>query len=268
MQAETNYSEQNVGVMPLGFPVRRVPLDAPWEWLSRGWNDLCALPFASLTYGAAFAIAAWLSLFILERLGAISLIPVLAAGFLLIAPLLAAGLYQMSRLLENGEPVTMKSVLAGCVPAIGRLGFFGIFLFFAYFIWVELAFLLLSLFLGEVALPDSSEFLHTLLYTNAGVGLLFVGTFTGGLLAAMVFSIASVAVPLLLAKDVDAITAMATSVRAASLNTGAMLLWAALIAGYMLVAFATLFVGLVVIFPLLGHATWHAFRDLTDVDDI
>jgi uncharacterized membrane protein len=77
-----------------------------------------------------------------------------------------------------------------------------------------------------------------------------------------------VAVPLLLVKDVDAVTAMATSVRAVSLNTGAMLLWAALIAGYMVLGFLTLFVGLVVIFPLLGHATWHAFRGLVDFDGV
>ncbi len=107
-----------------------------------------------------------------------------------------------------------------------------------------------------------------MLFTNAGVALLFVGTLTGGLLAAIVFSISSVAVPLLLVKDVDAVTAMATSVRATSLNTGVMLLWAALIAGYMAIGLATLFVGLVVIFPLLGHATWHAFRAVVEVDGV
>ena len=266
MQAESNYPERGAQMLQLGYPVRRVPLDAPWDWLSRGWMDLCRLPYLSLGYGAVFAVTAWIAVYLLSHIGAVALIPVLAAGFLLIAPLLAAGLYEMSRKLEVGEPVTLANVCAACVPAIGRLAFFGVALFFAFFIWVELAFLLLSLFLGEVALPDSSEFLHTLLFTNAGVGMLVIGTLTGGLLAAMVFSISSVAVPLLLVKDVDAISAMATSVRATSLNTGPMLLWAALIAGYMLIGFVTMFVGLVVIFPLLGHATWHAFRDLTDVE--
>ena len=106
------------------------------------------------------------------------------------------------------------------------------------------------------------------LFTNAGVGLLFTGTLTGAMLAAIVFSISSVAVPLLLVKDVDAVTAMVTSVRAVRLNTGTMLLWAALIAGFVVMGTWTLFVGLVVIFPLLGHATWHAFRALVEVDDI
>jgi uncharacterized membrane protein len=252
----------------LGFPVRRVMLDAPWDWLSHGWRDLCAAPTVSLGYGAVFSASAWLIVFVLAQLGMLSLLPVLAAGFLLVAPLFAAGLYAMSRRLEKGEPVTMRAILADCVPAMGRLGFFGVVLFFAFFLWVELAFLLISLFLGAAAVPDPSAFVHTLLFTNAGLGLLFIGTATGGLLAAIVFSISSVAVPLLLVKDVDAVTAMATSVRAASLNTGAMLLWAALIAGYMVLGFATMFLGLVVIFPLLGHATWHAFRSLVDVDDV
>jgi uncharacterized membrane protein len=268
MEAESKSLKQGASVGRLGFSVRRVPLDAPWDWLSRGWRDLCAVPAASLSYGAFFTVTAWIVLLVLSLLGASSLVPVLGAGFLLIAPLLAAGLYEMSRRLEKGEPVTMRAVFVACAPAIGRLGFFGVVLFFAFFIWVELAFLLLSLFLGEVAVPDPSQFVQTALFTNAGLALLFIGTLTGGMLAAFVFALSSVAAPLLLVKDVDAVTAMATSVRAASLNTGAMLLWAALIAGYMAIGLATLFVGLVVIFPLLGHATWHAFRDLVEVDGV
>jgi len=268
MDAASDSPKQGASSGQLGFPVRRVPLDAPWDWLARGWRDLCALPTASLAYGAFFAVAAWIVLLVLIQLGATALIPVLAAGFLLVAPLLAAGLYEMSRRLEKGEQVTARKVFDACAPAIGRLGFFGVVLFFAFFIWVELAFLLLSLFLGEVALPAPSEFVHTILFTNAGVALLIAGTLTGGMLAAMVFAISSVAAPLLLVKDVDAVSAMATSVRAASLNTGPMLLWAALIAGYMAIGLATLFVGLVVIFPLLGHATWHAFRDLAEVGGV
>lgn len=266
MQADSDDPIAVAGPGQIGLPIRRVPLDAPWEWVAKGWRDLCALPLASLAYGAVFAAFAWIVLLALNALGAVALIPVMAAGFLLIAPLAAAGLYEMSRRLEKGEPVTFRAVLGACMGAVGRLAFFGIALFFAFFIWVELAFLLLSLFLGEVALPAPSEFVQTVLFTNAGVGLLFVGTLTGGLLAAVVFSISSIAVPLLLAKDVDAVTAMVTSARATSLNTGPMLLWAAIIAGYMVLGLATLFVGLIVIFPLLGHATWHAFRALTDID--
>ena len=250
----------------LGYAVRRVPLDAPWDWLTRGWRDLCALPVMSLAYGTIFCAAGWLALYALNRLEVGSLGPVLAGGFMLVAPLLAAGFYEMSRRLEKGEPVTVRAVVGACAAAVGRLAFFGIALFFAYFLWVELSFLLLTLFLDGSEVPEASQFVQNLMFTHAGLGLLFAALLTGGGVAALVFSISSVAVPLLLVKDVDAVTAMATSARAVSRNPGPMLLWAGIIAGHMALGLATAFVGLVVIFPLLGHATWHAFRDLVEVD--
>jgi uncharacterized membrane protein len=253
------------GTGELGLPVRRVALDAPWEWFGRGWRDLCAIPYLSMAYGAFFTIGAWAIFMGLGLLEAQSLILVFAGGFVLVGPLLAAGLYEASRCLEKGERVTLRRILDGVSPAIGRLGFFGVALFVAFFFWVQLAFLLLMLFLGTAAVPASSEFVTTLLFTTAGLGLLFTGTLTGALLAAIVFSISTVAVPLLLVKDIDAVTAMVTSVKAVSLNTGPMLLWAALIAGFMALGLATLFVGLAIAFPLVGHATWHAFRALVDV---
>ncbi|KAB2942638.1 MAG: DUF2189 domain-containing protein [Hyphomicrobium sp.] len=252
----------------LGLAVRRVPLDAPWDWLGHGWRDLCAVPFVSLAYGAVFSLLAWIILFGLSLFEAVSLIPVLAGGFMLVGPLFAAGLYEASRRLEKGERITLRQAVGAGWRAAARLGFFGVVLFFAFFVWVELAFLLLMLFLGlgGATLPPPSEFMQTLLFTNAGMGLLLTGTLTGAVLALIVFSISAIAPPLLLVKEVDAVTAMATSVRAVLLNIGPMLLWAALIAGLMVLGFATLFLGLVVAFPLVGHATWHAFRALVELD--
>lgn len=249
----------------LGYAVRRVPLDAPWNWLARGWRDLCALPVASLAYGAFFCAAGWMTFYALDQSEASSLIAVLAGGFMLVAPLFAAGFYAMSRRLEKGEPVTFRGVFDDCAAAVGRLALFGIVLYFVYFVWVELAFLLLTLFLGGAEVPEASQFVQNLMFTRTGLALLLTSLTVGGVLAALVFCVSSVAVPLLLAKDVDAVTAMATSVRAVSLNPGPMMLWAAIIAANMAMGLATAFIGLVVIFPLLGYATWHAFRDLVDV---
>lgn len=251
----------------LGYAVRRVPLDAPWDWLARGWRDMCALPVMSLTYGTIFCLAGWLAFYWLNRLELSSLIAVLAGGFMLVAPLFAAGFYEMSRRLEKGEPVTVRAVLSACNAALGRLSFFGIVLFFAYFAWVELSFLLLGLFLDGSEVPEASDFVQNLIFTKAGLALLLTSLALGAVLAGMVFTLSSVAVPLLLDKDVDTVSAMATSVRAVSLNPGPMLLWAAIIAGHMALGLATAFIGLVIIFPLLGHATWHAYRDLVVTGD-
>jgi uncharacterized membrane protein len=266
MGADADISSQRAGAPQLGLPVRRVPLDAPFEWLARGWRDLCTVPFVSLAYGALFTFMAWVLVIGLSLIEAQSAIPVLAAGFVLVGPLLAAGLYETSRRLEKGEKIAFRQVFDIGSAAYGRLAFFGVVLFFAYVVWILLAFMLLMLFLGGAAVPPPSELVHTLLFTNAGLGLLISGTLIGAALAAIVFSISTVAVPLLLVKDVDAVSAMVTSVRAVSINIGPMLLWAALIAGFMLQGTVTLFVGLVVAFPLLGHATWHAFRALVNVD--
>lgn len=250
----------------LGYAVRSVPLDAPWDWLARGWRDLCAVPAMSLAYGTLFCAVGWFVFYWLNRLELGSLIAVFAGGFMLVAPLLAAGFYEMSRRLEDGEPVTIRGVWQACAAASGRLGFFGIVLFFGYFAWVELSFLLLSLFLDGSQVPEASQFVQSLIFTNAGLSLLLTSLVLGGVLAAMVFMLSSVAAPLLLARDVDTVSAMATSVRAFSRNPGPMLLWAAIIAGHMALGLATAFVGLVVIFPLLGHATWHAYRDLVGAE--
>jgi uncharacterized membrane protein len=118
------------------------------------------------------------------------------------------------------------------------------------------------LFFGSQPLPPASEFVASLLLTTHGLGLLVIGTMIGGLLAALVFAISVISVPLLMTQRIDAVTAIVTSLRAVRLNPKPMALWAGLIAGFMVLGLASLFAGLVIAFPLIGHATWHAFRDL------
>jgi uncharacterized membrane protein len=131
-----------------------------------------------------------------------------------------------------------------------------------FLVWLELAFVLLVLFLGGAGLPPPSEFVTRLLFTPAGLGLLIVGSLVGGVLAATVYAVSVVAVPLLLVHRIDAISAAATSLAAVRQNPKPMMLWAGLIGGFMALGCATLFLGLVLLFPLIGHATWHAFRSL------
>ena len=256
-------AERSAASSPIaGVTVERVAFDAPWNWLASGWRDLWAAPHVSLAYGVLFAslsIALTLGLMVS---GLESLILALGGGFLLVGPIAAVGLYETSRRLENGESVRLGEVLKAGARAPGQLGFFGAILGFVYFVWLQLAFLLFMLFLGSRGLPPPSEFVPTLLFTPHGLGLLVAGTTVGSILAAAVFAISVISVPLLMTRRTDAITAIAASLAAVAANPKPLALWAGLIAGFMALGIATLYVGLVFAFPLIGHATWHAFRDL------
>ena len=132
-------------------------------------------------------------------------------------------------------------------------------LLIVYFVWVEIALLLFMLFFGPEAF-QLSGFIPALLLTPTGLGLLIAGTAAGAVLALTVFSLTVVSIPLLMDREIDVATAVLTSVQAVLHNPKAMALWAGLIAAMMIGAFAVLFLGLVVVCPLVGHATWHAYK--------
>jgi len=263
-------AEAKQGARPFvapGYVLRKVPFDAPYSWLAASWRDMGRVPRVSLAYGAIFAIAGVLLSFGLTAVGLQSMILVLAAGFILVGPMIAAGLYETSRRLERSEPVSLASTLRAGFFERGQLAYMGLLLMLIYLAWVEIALLLFMLFLGPQPMPPLEAFVPTLLLTPRGLGLLTVGTGVGMALAATVFAVSAVAVPLLMVERVDVVTAALTSISACRKNPKAMALWAALIAGAMLLGFVTLFFGLVIMFPLIGHATWHAFRDLVERDD-
>lgn len=241
---------------------RRVPFDAPWNWLAAGWRDVWSVPGISLAYGTVFAIGAGLMMAGLASLEASSLFMALAGGFLLVGPCLAVGLYHASRQIAAGQPITLRDTLTAWAGSAGQLGFFGAILLFVYLVWMQLAFLLLMLFLGGAGFPPPSAFMHSLLFTPSGLGLLVVGTIAGGLLASFVFAISAVSVPILLVHRTDAITAARSSIDAILQNPKPMALWAGLIVVIMGAGFATLLIGLAIAFPLIGHATWHAYVDI------
>ncbi|MEZ5925843.1 MAG: DUF2189 domain-containing protein [Hyphomicrobiaceae bacterium] len=244
-----------------------VPFDAPWAWLGAGWRDLWRTPVLSLGYGATFSIAALVLIVGLFSIGWQSLMLVLAGGFLLVGPMLAVGLYEISRRLEAGQPIDARDALFVGVRSPGQLAIMGVVLLIAYLAWVEIALVLFVLFLGGGGLPPPEEFVTTLLFTPRGLGLLVTGTVVGGLLAATVYSLSALSIPLLMSRDIDVVTAVSTSVQAVIANPKPMLLWAALVAAMCAVGIASLLVGFIVAFPLIGHATWHAFRAVVHVEE-
>ncbi len=242
--------------------IRRVAFDAPWGWLAAGWRDFWSAPGISLAYGAAFAGVAYAFVLQLSRIDALPLLLPLAGGFLLIAPVLAVGLYEVSRRRERNETTSWRDIFQAAKGASGQLSLFGVALLLLYFFWMQVASLLFMLFFGNADFPPIEQFIPTLLFTAHGLGLLMTGTAVGAAFAATAFSISAIAVPMLLDRKVDVVTAMRASVAAVRMNPPAMFLWAVLIAGFTAAGFVTLFAGLAIAYPLAGYATWRAYREL------
>ena len=247
-----------------GPRIRQVTLEQPWSWLAAGWRDIWQAPHISLAYGALFAAVSIALTAGLFAIGVEYLLPPLAAGFMLLGPMLAVGLYETSRRLHAGEPVTLRDALLVVTRSPAQLGFIGILLALFMLAWMRIASLLFALFMGTLGFPPLAEILPRLFFTAEGLGLLAVGSAVGAVLAAAVFAISVVSVPMLMVRDVDAVTAMILSVRAARKNAAVLILWAWLIAILTGIGLLTFFVGLTLTFPLVGHASWHAYRDLIE----
>jgi len=244
--------------------VRAVQPDAPWGWLSAGWRDLWSVPQVSLAYGTLFAAVSGALTWILFRLDMQYMLMPMAAGFMLVGPMLAVGLYETSRRLAAGEEVRLSRALLVATRSPAQLAFLGALLMLMLLAWIRIAQLIYALFFGLSGFPGFEESVRLVFFTPEGLGMLAVGSAVGGVIAAGVFAVAAFSVPLLMVREMDAVSAMIASVAAVRANFWPMLVWGWLVIVLTAVGIVTLYVGLIVTFPLLGHATWHAFRHVID----
>jgi len=244
---------ESAGQLPFVAPCRRLPPAAPLLWLRYGWRDLRAAPGQSLCYGVllagfsiAIALLAW-------RLGELALYLGLASGFVFIGPPLAMGLYSISYQLEQGRRPTFAFSLRQAREHLRDTCLLGLCLLLILLVWARAA-TVMNVFRPSAASPAWRDL----------IAFLSIGTAVGALFCAIVFAATAFSLPMLLDRQADAITAVVTSINATLRNKPAMLLWATLIGGAVAVGFATLFVGFIVLLPLIGHATWHAYRGTID----
>lgn len=239
---------------------RRLPRMAPFTWLGSGWRDLTTRPGPSLAYGLAVFLLSWLvviGLFVLEW--DYILFPALA-GFMVVGPIFAIGLYEKSRRLAQGDPVTLSGMLLVRGRSSGQLFFVGTLLCLLMLLWTRAAVIVYALFFGLQPFPGLDHIVPMLVTTHLGWAMLVVGGLVGGLFAAFAFAISAVSIPMLLEERSDALTAMGTSMALVWNNLPVMLVWGAIVAGLTLVGLAPGMLGLIVVFPLLGHGTWHAYK--------
>lgn len=239
---------------------RHLPAQAPFEWLAKGWRDLISFPMLSLSYGITVFVVSFLIIWLLFATGRDYFLFPAVAGFMIIAPLLATGLYLKSSRLERSEPVSLGSMLRVRPVAGAQVFFTGLLLCMLMLLWMRAAVLIYALFFGVRPFPGLGHVTQLLLTTPTGWAMLVVGIFVGALFAGFSFAISVFSIPMLLDQRIDAFTAMGISVALVWNNLRPMLVWGAIVLGLFLVSVATGLIGLVVIFPLLGHATWHAYK--------
>jgi uncharacterized membrane protein len=245
--------------------VRLISTNQPWEWLSAGWKDLWRVPTASVAYGLLFTIMGYVLVYMTEA--QFHYVLALTSGFLLVGPFLAMGLYDLSRRLEAGEPVSLGHALTAWRHNALSIALFALALGLLTIVWVRLAALLFAVMVGggQLSLDGSPAQLFF-----SGSGLAFLGVFTvvGAAIAALVFAISVVSIPMMLDRQTDFITAILTSVAAVRANPWSMALWAALIVIFTGIGLLTFYLGLAIALPLIGHATWHAYRSLVEDSEI
>lgn len=233
----------------------------PWLWLAAGWRDMLAAPLVSAFYGVLAVLTSFVLVAGLAMVEMHYLVLPLAAGFMLMGPVLAVGLYEASRLLERGEPVTPHAVLGAYQRNATQIAGMGVVLMLALLAWIRVAFLVFAIFYSSSP-PALDQLVGRIFFSAETIPFLLTGGAVGAVIATAVFAISVVSLPMLLDRETDLFTAMAASVHAVRRNARAMLVWAALIALFTAAGIATAFVGLAIAFPLIGHASWHCYRDV------
>jgi uncharacterized membrane protein len=247
--------------------IRKCDLDRPWQWLTAGWHDLIKAGPISLLYGLAVSAAGAVLTALIWIFDWLYLVLPLAAGFMFMGPILAVGLYYVSRKLGRGEKPRLLDSMMAWLANLQQIALMGLALMLFLLAWVRIAQIIFALFFAENPPRPEAMFVVDVFLSAESIPFLTVGTIVGGLLAALVYSISVISIPLLVDKPANVFTAIATSVAAVRENFWTMALWAWLIVLFIGAGLVTFYVGLIVTMPLIGHATWHAYKDLVVWDE-
>jgi uncharacterized membrane protein len=239
----------------LSLPLRTLGMADPFRWIAAGWRDFRRCPGIGLFYGASFAAMGALLMQVFAAAPAYTL--ALSAGFLLVGPLLCMGLYDASARLAAGERPSLRRSLVVWVARLRTLAIFCVVLLILEMLWARASLVIFAVSFDRM--PDFHGSLLGLLSIEHA-GFLVVYTAVGGVFAALIYGISVVSIPLILDRGSDAISAALLSLRLVLTQPGVMLLWAALLALTVFVAMLPAFLGLLVAAPVLGHASWHAYR--------
>lgn len=240
--------------------VRTITRDDVFAAITDGWNDFKAAPMFGLFFGGIYALGGMLLFLQFIAWDRPLWIVPLALAFPLIGPFIAIGLYEVSRRREAGRPLDWAEILGVVWNERGRqIPMMAFVVLAGFMIWIWFARLIVAIFLGRMSFAVYSD-LDRILGTAEGLMMVVIGTAVGGVIAFILFAVTAVSLPMLLEREIDFVTAMITSFNAVTSNLVPMLTWAGIIAAAVVAAMLPFFLGLVVVLPVLGHATWHLYR--------
>ena len=247
--------------------IRRISPSDLYQSLKSGIDDFLAMPSHAIFLCVVYPV---LGLFLIALTLDNSMLPLAfptAAGFALIGPIAAIGLYELSRRREAGLDASSSHVLDVLhSPSLGAIIALGVLLTAIFLIWLAVAEAIYIANFGYGGPGTFQQFVHNVFFTQSGWTLIAVGTGVGFLFAVVALTIGAISFPLLLDRDVGAAVALATSIRVVAANPGTMALWGFIVAALLLIGSIPFFIGLTVVMPVLGHATWHLYRRAVEPD--
>lgn len=249
----TSATKKTEDIRPFVAPCREVGLDAPLRWIKLGWQDFRSIPRLSFGYGLVMTLISILIISIAWSAHSFVLAIALIGGFFFVGPAIAIGLYSMSRQLESGiKPLLMRCIREGRKNLSNEMTLAFIFLII-FLIWARSASMVHIFFpsFGKATTADLAMFLS-------------IGSAVGAVFAAVVFCVGAFSIPMMMDRDVDAVTAVITSVCAVLRNKTTMLLWGLMVVAGILLGLLAGVIGLAITLPVIGHATWHAYREVID----
>ena len=240
------------------LPLAQLRFSDPVRWLQLGWADFKRCPRIGLFYGLCFFLMGHALLALFQR--APEYLLALSAGFLLMGPFLCLGLYDASKAMQtHSHRPSLQASLAAWRPTKGTMAIFAGVLLILEMLWGRAALVVFAVSFNTM--PGKANLLAMLLDPE-NIGFLITYTVVGGIFAGLIFVTSVISIPMIMDRQVDAVSAGLTSIRACVQNPGVMLLWGALITGIIALSMLPAFLGLLVAGPVLGHATWHAYRHI------
>jgi uncharacterized membrane protein len=240
-----------------------IPASAPFRWVSLGLSDLHYSPAPSLFYGVCISALGALLAYSVRH--AVAMTAAASTGFILLGPFLGLGLCELSRRRELHMPCVLAPTLAIWRSNAGAIGIFSMILLVLYLLWARTSLVVFAV-LYSGAIPETGGFLRQVTsFENLSFFLTYC--LVGGFFAVLAFAVSIVSLPLMLDRRIDAVTAALASIQVIARNPAACSVWALLLAAMVFIGIGTAWIGLVITMPIMGHASWHAYRDLVEPTD-